>query len=143
MMTARWHSSSLTSTGVPFGFLLVLVSCATSSPDHYIPEVRDGPGKVSIEVSNHSYWDLRVYLERGGVLFPLGRVNRMQTVTFPVSEASLTHALRYALVAEPVSEGNGFRTESVAVFPGHLHRWTLLPTSGLFHGVERGSPKGR
>ena len=90
-----------------------------------------------MEVANHSYWDLRVYLERDGVLFPLGRVNRMRTRTFPLSEGMLANARRYALLTKPVSEGQGFRTESVVIVPGHLHRWTLLPPAGLFHGVER------
>jgi hypothetical protein len=93
-----------------------------------------------MEVANHSFWDLRVYLDRDGCLFALGRVNRMSTETFTLSEGMLAHANHYALLTKPVSEGRGFRTEPVAVVPGPLHRWTLLPTAGLFHGVERRFP---
>jgi hypothetical protein len=143
MMTARRLSSFLTRTGVPMGLLLVLVSCYTFSGEHFTPKVRGGPEEVKIEVSNHSYWDLRVYLERQGVLLPLGRVDRMQTITFALSEGMLANALQYALVTKPVSEGKGFRTEVVAVFPGWLHRWTLLPTTGLFHGTGGQSSKER
>jgi hypothetical protein len=60
-----------------------------------------------------------------------------------LSEGMLANALQYALVTKPVSEGKGFRTEVVAVFPGWLHRWTLLPTTGLFHGTGGQSSKER
>ena len=125
--------------GPLLGLLLTVVSCAAPRGP-YGPEAAQVDGRVTLEISNHGQCDLRVYLDRDGVLFPLGRVNRMRTARFPLSEGMLTHALQYALVTRPVTDGDEFRTEPVAVFPGRLHRWTLLPTSGLFHGVEGRTP---
>jgi hypothetical protein len=118
---------------------LSLTACITPRGE-YGPDATGPEGRVTLEVSNHGHCDVRVYLDRDGVLFPLGRVNRMRTARFPLSEGMLTHALQYALVTRPVTDGDGFRTDPVVVFPGWLHRWTLFPTSGLFHGVEGRAP---
>jgi hypothetical protein len=91
---------------------------------------------VQIEISNHSLWDLRVFVERSGVEFPLGRVDRMETVVFRASDGMLAGARHYSLITRPCGAGRGFRTEPVAMVPGRLHRWTLMPTNALFHGVE-------
>lgn len=137
MMTVLRSGASLCATVGLLGILLSSSSCVTGHATRFVPEVDKERETVRMEVANHSYWDLRVYLDRDGVLFPLGRVNRMRTVTFPLREGMLANACHYALVTESVSGGEGFRTESVALVPGHLHRWTLLPSAGLFHGVER------
>ncbi|MFC1661280.1 hypothetical protein ACFL3S_07510 [Gemmatimonadota bacterium] len=141
MLILRRFRASFFWTMALFGLLLPPSSCTTSHPESFFLSSRRKAEAVKMEVANHSYWDLRVYLERDGCLFPLGRVDRMRTVTFPLSEGMLAHARHYALVTKPVSEGQGFRTDPVAIVPGRLHRWKLLPTAGLFHGVDARFPQ--
>lgn len=138
----RMSAASLLSVVGVFWILLGASSCVPNHATRFESMIDKERDRVRMEVANHSRWDLRVYLERDGVLFPLGRVNRMRTVTFPIREGMLANARHYALVTESVSGGEGFRTESVAIAPGRLHRWTLLPTAGLFHGVERRHSSG-
>lgn len=141
MLILRRLRASVTWTLALAGLILLPSSCATPRTEGFALNDRRGTETVRMEVENHSYWDLRVYFERDGCLFPLGRVDRMRTVTFRLSEGMLAHAHHYSLVTKPVSEGRGFRTDPVAIVPGRLHRWTLLPSAGLFHGVESGFPQ--
>ena len=129
--------------------LLTSAACATSNPfvqewESLLAEISaraETPTvqTVQIEISNHSLQDLRVHLlvERSGVEFRLGLVGEGETVVFNASEGMLAGAGHYRLITRPFGAGRGFRTERVAIVPGRLHRWTLMPTNAIFHGGKR------
>jgi hypothetical protein len=80
--------------------------------------------RVGVEVQNHNWNDITVYLMSGGLPQRLGMVTALGSATFDFSSHRLNTSTGVRLRALPVA-GQGFTTESILVLPGQIITWTL------------------
>ena len=57
---------------------------------------------TQVRVTNRNLLDVRIYLDNGGTLTPLGFVLAQQTALFPIPERALTFTNRLRIVAIPI-----------------------------------------
>ena len=80
--------------------------------------------QVSVEVENHNWSDITVYLLAGGLPQRLGMVTSLRTsiLAFPSQRLNAGSGVR--LRALPVA-GASYTTETILVLPGQTITWTL------------------
>ncbi len=107
-----------------FAFLL-LPACArhSSAGDAGAGPSRDTP--VSVEVENHNWSDMVIYLDRGALSQRLGTVTSQTTAvfTFPYLQLGTTGNSR--LRADPIGDLRSFSSENLNVQPGQTIKWTI------------------
>jgi hypothetical protein len=84
---------------------------------------RDTP--VSVEVENHNWSDMVIYLDRGQLSQRLGQVGTLHTevFTFPYLQLGATGNAR--LRADPVGNLRSFSSEYINIQPGQSLKWTI------------------
>ena len=80
--------------------------------------------RVGVEVQNHNWSDITVYLMSGGLPQRLGMVTALGSATFDFSSHRLNSSAGVRLRALPVA-GRAFTTETILVLPGQVITWTL------------------
>ena len=92
---------------------------------------RDPPPKpaplhaeVSVEVENHNWSDITIYLMTGGLPQRVGMVTALTTASFALPSHRLHTAGSVRLRALPVA-GQPFTSEDILVQPGQAIMWTL------------------
>jgi hypothetical protein len=80
--------------------------------------------RVGVEVQNHNWSDITVYLMSGGLPQRLGMVTALSSATFDFSSHRLNTSAGVRLRALPVA-GRAFTSETILVLPGQLITWTL------------------
>jgi hypothetical protein len=86
------------------------------------PTPRDA--EVSVEVENHNWSDITIYLMTGGLPQRVGMVTALTTASFPLPSHRLHTAASVRLRALPVA-GQPFTSEDIMVQPGQAIMWTL------------------
>lgn len=89
------------------------------------PAPADRDAAVIVEVENHYYGDVVIYLARGGQRQRLGMVTALSTAEFkfPWRQLSLTGTSR--LVASPIAGARSYSSDPLYVQPGQSISWTL------------------
>jgi len=80
--------------------------------------------QVSVEVENHNWNDITVYLMTGGLPQRLGMVTAFRTAIFAFPSQRLNTTGGVRLRALPVA-GASYTTETILVHPGQAISWTL------------------
>lgn len=80
--------------------------------------------EVAVEVENHNWSDLTIYLMAGGLPHRLGMVTALSNASFAFPAQRLHTASGVRLRALPVA-GRAFTSEPVLVQPGQAITWTL------------------
>jgi hypothetical protein len=80
--------------------------------------------EVSVEVENHNWSDITVYLMAGGLPQRLGMVAALRTASFVFPSQRLNTGSGVRLRALPVA-GQAYTTETILVQPGQAIFWTL------------------
>ena len=80
--------------------------------------------EVSVEVENHNWSDITVYLVAGGLPHRLGMVTSLNKATFAFPTQRLNTSAGVRLRALPVA-GRAFTSETILVQPGQGIFWTL------------------
>ena len=89
--------------------------------------------QVSVEVENHNWSDITIYLVTAGLPHRLGMVTALSNATFAFPSQQLNTGSSVRLRALPVA-GRPFTSETILVQPGQAITWTLendLDTSSL------------
>jgi hypothetical protein len=81
-------------------------------------------GKVEVEVENHNWSDVTIYLMTGGLPHRLGLVTALSTGSFTFPSHRLHTGSGVRLRALPIA-GRPFTSEPVLVQPGQAIMWTL------------------
>ena len=111
--------------------LLMLVAliagCAGKSEeteDEEVGPVRSG-AEVALEVENHGWSDIVIYLVRGTATERLGSVGSLNTQTFifPYRRLGIGNDVR--LRADPIGAIQTYTSENLQVHPGQWIKWTL------------------
>jgi hypothetical protein len=80
--------------------------------------------QIAVEVDNHNWSDVTIYLMTGGLPQRLGMVTALGNATFVVPSLRINTGSGVRLRALPVA-GTAFTTETIQVQPGQAISWTL------------------
>jgi hypothetical protein len=111
---------------VAWGLLasLIVGGCASHSSGKTDP----APGRdveLSLEVENHNWSDVVIYLLRGGQAERIGTVTAHSTSTFVFPYRRLGTSGNTRLSAYPIGGRSAFNSENLLVQPGQSIKWTL------------------
>ena len=108
------------------GVVGLLLGCAGKSED---PDQEVEPSRydaeVALEVENHGWSDVVIYLVRGTALDRLGTVGSLNTKTFVFPYRKLGIGTDVRLRADPIGGERTFTSENLLVQPGQWIKWTL------------------
>jgi hypothetical protein len=105
--------------------LLLLPACSrhAMSDDSEPRPTRDTP--VSVEVENHNWSDMVIYLDRGQLSRRLGTVTSQSTAIFSFPFLQLGNTGNARLRADPIGNLRSFSSEDLNVQPGQTIKWTI------------------
>jgi len=81
--------------------------------------------QVSLEVENHGWSDVVIYLVRGTSSERLGTVGALNSITFTFPIRRLGTANDARLKADPIGSDRVFYSEDIHIQPGQSIKWTL------------------
>lgn len=112
------------------GALLLLVGFAAGAGCHHAkhadqPEPDTSPVDVPLEIDNHNWLDVVIYVLHDGERSRIGIANASSQSSFvlPARMVGQGHELR--LLCHPIGGEGGTVTETVTVQPGQYIEWTL------------------
>jgi len=108
------------------GLVALLLGCAGKSedPDQDVEPSRSD-AEVALEVENHGWSDVVIYLVRGTAVDRLGMVGSTSTHTFVFPYRKLGIGTDVRLRADPIGGPTAFTSENLLVQPGQWIKWTL------------------
>jgi hypothetical protein len=108
------------------GLVALLAACAGKSedPDQEVEPSRSN-AEVALEVENHGWSDIVIYLVRGTAVDRLGMVGSLNTKTFVFPYRNLGIGADVRLRADPIGGPRTFTSENLLVQPGQWIKWTL------------------
>ncbi len=108
------------------GLAGLLLGCAARSEDADAdPQLSETNAEVALEVENHAWSDIVIYLVRGTAVERLGMVGALNTETFVFPYRRLGVGTDVRLRAYPIGGPSAFTSENVLVQPGQWIKWTL------------------
>ncbi|HEY7480902.1 MAG TPA: hypothetical protein VH680_10360 [Gemmatimonadales bacterium] len=111
-----------------WGLIGLLAGCASKSEgperDHGIRASRSN-AEVALEVENHGWSDVVIYLVRGTATDRVGTVGSLRTMTFVLAYQKLGIGNDVRLRADPIGNLTPFTSENLQVHPGQWIKWTL------------------
>src|SRR5919106_3506613 len=108
------------------GVVALLLGCAGKSENGDAEvEPSRADAEVALEVENHGWSDIVIYLVRGTAADRLGMVGALNTETFVFPYRRLGVGTDVRLRAYPIGGPRAFTSENVLVQPGQWIKWTL------------------
>jgi hypothetical protein len=108
------------------GLFFLLLGCASKSEDKNDDvEPAESSAELALEVENHGWSDIVIYLVRGTAVERLGMVGALNTETFVFAYRRIGVGTDVRLRAYPIGGPRSFTSESVLVQPGQWIKWTL------------------
>jgi hypothetical protein len=111
-----------------WGLVGLLAGCASKSEgperDHGI-RASQSNAEVALEVENHGWTDVVIYLVRGTATDRIGTVGSLRTITFVLAYQKLGIGNDVRLRADPIGNLTPFTSENLQVHPGQWIKWTL------------------
>jgi hypothetical protein len=95
----------------------------TTTPDQPAPD--DASAAVPLEIDNHNWLDVIIYVVRDGQPMRVGIANASSSVNFSLPARLLGQGREVRLWGHPIGGTGGALTESVVVQPGQWIEWTL------------------
>ena len=88
---------------------LMVTACTSSSKTGFFPSGGGQNRDIRIEVTNHNFLDMGVFVMVNGVNLRLGNVTGKSSDTFTLDPARLSTSQGLRLLADPVGSRNAFR----------------------------------
>ena len=108
------------------GLVALLLGCAARSEDEdQDVEPSRYDAETALEVENHGWSDIVIYLVRGTAVDRLGMVGALNTKTFVFPYRRLGSGNDVRLRADPIGGPRTFTSENLLVQPGQWIKWTL------------------
>jgi hypothetical protein len=112
----------------PIAWVLLASATFAGCASHSSKKTEPSPGldaELSLEVENHNWSDVVIYLLRGGQPERIGMVTAHNTSTFVFPYRRLGASGNSRLSAYPIGGGSAFNSENLLVQPGQSIKWTL------------------
>jgi hypothetical protein len=106
-------------------FLCVTATSACGSARHSKENPSPGNSEVLLEVENHHWSDIVIYLMNGSQSQRLGMVGAVSTDNFVFSDRKLATSGKLRLRADPIGGQASFTSEDVLIQSGQSLKWTL------------------
>lgn len=108
------------------GLVALLLGCAGKSKDEdQDVEPSRYDAETALEVENHGWSDIVIYLVRGTASDRVGMVGALNTITFVFPFRRLGTGNDIRLRADPIGDSRAFTSENLLVQPGQWIKWTL------------------
>jgi hypothetical protein len=108
------------------GLFFLLLGCASKSEEQDEDvEPLEASAELALEVENHGWSDIVIYLVRGTAVERVGMVGALNTETFVFPYRRIGIGTDVRLRAYPIGGPRAFTSESVQVQPGQWIKWTL------------------
>ncbi len=94
---------------------------------------------TTVEIANHNWRDLRVFVNRGGSRFRLGTVTSMNDASYHIPSDILVPGARIRIVVEIIGSSDALTTPEVPVESGLVIQWNIenyLSNSTFFYFVR-------
>jgi hypothetical protein len=114
-----------------YALLLAAVPLSQAACHHHATETSpppapsEGSTDVPLEIANHNWLDVIIYVVRDGQPMRLGIANASSSASFTVPARLLGQGREMRLWGHPIGGTGGALTESVVVQPGQWVEWTL------------------
>ena len=118
-----WGSRAAAVQGL--GLVALLLGCAAKSQEEQAGAPSQANAEVALEVENHGWSDIVIYLVRGTAVDRLGMVGSLNTRTFVFPYRNLGIGGDVRLRADPIGGPRSFTSENLLVQPGQWIKWTL------------------
>ena len=107
--------------------LALLLGCAGKSEEGEteVEPTRAADAEVGLEVENHGWSDIIIYLVRSTATERLGMVGSLNTKTFVLPYRKLGVGTDVRLRAYPIGGPRSYTSETLLVQPGQWIKWTL------------------
>jgi hypothetical protein len=99
-------------------------ACHHTAAAHAHP-TPEGPPDVPLEIANHNWLDVIIYVVRDGQPMRVGIANASSSASFSLPARLLGQGREIRLWGHPIGGTGGTLTESVVVQPGQWIEWTL------------------
>jgi hypothetical protein len=113
------RSTRIASTAV----LAITLSACASGGSQRAPAPAMAPTRI--EVTNHNWADMRVYVVRSGTRFRLGTVSSMGTQIFQLPRTLSVSTSGLQLIADPIGSREMYMTQTLNIAPGQLVRFKV------------------
>jgi hypothetical protein len=108
------------------GLVALLLGCAGKSEDKgQEVEPSRANTEVALEVENHGWSDIVIYLVRATAADRIGTVGSLSTKSFVIPYRKLGIGSDVRLRADPIGGPRAFTSENLLVQPGQWIKWTL------------------
>jgi hypothetical protein len=114
-----------------YAVVLAAVPLSEAACHHHAAETNPPPtpaaaaSDVPLEIANHNWLDVIIYVVRDGQPTRLGIASASSSATFTVPARLLGQGREIRLWGHPIGGTGGTLTESVVVQPGQWVEWTL------------------
>lgn len=106
-------------------WLTLVPACGFLSSRHSQSENSPARSEISVEVENHNWSDIVIYLMNGNQSQRLGMVTGLSTIHFVFPYRRLATGGNVRLRAYPIGGPEAFTSERLLVQPGQWVKWTL------------------
>lgn len=106
------------------GLASVALGCASRGTIRD-PAAPPPPEPVTLEVSNHNWLDMAIYVVNGSQRFRVMTVVSTNVASVVLPRHLLGHGREIKLQADPIGESRRFTSERVFAYPGSTISWTL------------------
>jgi hypothetical protein len=93
------------------------------APSHGDPP--DWAGDIPLQVVNHNWLDMTIYVIHGGQRTRVGQVPGSGSTTFSLSRLILGQGREIQLFADPIGSPEQVTSQTLVVLPGQYIEWTL------------------
>jgi hypothetical protein len=112
--------------GLLLPVFLAATACqhATAAPERAVGPA-DPNGNIPLEIDNHNWLDVIVYVVRDGQASRVGIASASSSASFSLPARMLGQGREIRLWGHPIGGTGGTLTETVVVQPGQWIEWTL------------------
>lgn len=112
------------------GLLLVVVTSTVLGCRHRPPPpeeeaVAASNAEIAIQVNNHNFLDITIYLIHNGGRLRVGIATGTSSATFFLNPRVIGHGGELRLLGDPIGSSEQVFTETLHVQPGSYIEWTL------------------
>jgi hypothetical protein len=104
---------------------LIAGACASGAGTMQSPDADIADGSTVVQIENHNWSDMAVYVIRNGSKHRLGTVSSLSKESFRVPTHLLLSSGDVYLMADPIGSSQMYRSPPIMISPGQRAQWRL------------------